>query len=270
MFSEIDFLGSINGSEAEGIHNFINERNGIYKISYGQFYMIAVCNDGSVFQIRKYETCNSYCLVKLDFFDDKKVRKIFCCDQITIVVCNEGVYFWNKFDEVQQNNEDSTNICCPTRLDFFDGKQVRKIAFNYKQTIVVCDDGVYLYVNRLLRKGIKNNPLSPHRIVFFDRKYVRKIACGFISTIIVCDDGVYSWGGYSSWILGRSYDLNTVNFNSPIKIDFFDDKYVYKICCGHYHAMAICRDGSVYSWGNNKYGQLGINNKNEKEFFLLN
>jgi alpha-tubulin suppressor-like RCC1 family protein len=33
-----------------------------------------------------------------------------------------------------------------------------------------------------------------------------------------------------------------------------------RIACGYYHSLALTLDGSVYSFGRNDYGQLGIGN----------
>ncbi len=34
--------------------------------------------------------------------------------------------------------------------------------------------------------------------------------------------------------------------------------FITDICCGTYHSLALTSSGDIYSWGANKYGQIGI------------
>ncbi len=34
--------------------------------------------------------------------------------------------------------------------------------------------------------------------------------------------------------------------------------FINDICCGTYHSLALTSSGDIYSWGANKYGQIGI------------
>jgi alpha-tubulin suppressor-like RCC1 family protein len=36
------------------------------------------------------------------------------------------------------------------------------------------------------------------------------------------------------------------------------DLIIKEICCGNEHSLAVTIDGTIYSWGNNSYKQLGI------------
>ena len=44
----------------------------------------------------------------------------------------------------------------------------------------------------------------------------------------------------------------------PIKLNEFNDQKVVAISCGSHHSLALTEKGQVFSWGDNSYGQLGI------------
>ena len=39
-----------------------------------------------------------------------------------------------------------------------------------------------------------------------------------------------------------------------------EGKNIVQVDCGHTHTIALSAEGEVYSWGGNRYGQLGIGN----------
>ncbi|KAG8134391.1 hypothetical protein E2320_007524 [Naja naja] len=43
-----------------------------------------------------------------------------------------------------------------------------------------------------------------------------------------------------------------------MKIDALSMYNVIQVACGHYHSIALTKDGRVFSWGQNSHGQLGL------------
>jgi hypothetical protein len=83
-----------------------------------------------------------------------------------------------------------------------------------------------------------------------------------------CDE-VYAWG-WNSW--GQIGNGCNSNQSIPIKVKGFNNERVVMISCGHWHSMALTECGHVYSWGHNRYGQLGIGNtvdSNEPNFVAV-
>lgn len=88
----------------------------------------------------------------------------------------------------------------------------------------------------------------------FNIKFV-DIACGEKHTLGLDTNGdLYSWGLNSDGVLGVGYDDNKIY--SPTKIEI-DIKF-QKIFCGPDYCFAISKNGETYSWGNNKYRQLAL------------
>jgi alpha-tubulin suppressor-like RCC1 family protein len=46
----------------------------------------------------------------------------------------------------------------------------------------------------------------------------------------------------------------------------FELPSVSMVACGEYHTIAVCQDGTIWSWGRNNYGQLGHGDTSEKKY----
>jgi hypothetical protein len=82
--------------------------------------------------------------------------------------------------------------------------------------------------------------------------------CGYNHTLCLDEDGsVYSWGYGKDGALGHD---NFENIPTPKKIEFFakNNIKIKSIECGDYFTLALTEDGTVYTWGHNNYGQLGL------------
>ncbi|KAJ0714311.1 putative regulator of chromosome condensation 1/beta-lactamase-inhibitor protein II [Helianthus annuus] len=97
------------------------------------------------------------------------------------------------------------------------------------------------------------------------RKVV-SIAAGEAHTLALTGDGsVYSWGRGTFGRLGTSSELDRL---FPAKVEFsFNGRSdetvkIVGVSAGSYHSLALSDDGSVWSWGHNTYGQLGVNGEN--------
>lgn len=86
------------------------------------------------------------------------------------------------------------------------------------------------------------------------------IACGKWHNLVLSEFGdVYSFGWNKHGQLGHSPDLPVVAIPTLIKLPSEDeeDTNFISIACGERHSAAVSESGGVYTWGWNKYGQLG-------------
>ncbi|XP_026548213.1 probable E3 ubiquitin-protein ligase HERC6, partial [Notechis scutatus] len=82
------------------------------------------------------------------------------------------------------------------------------------------------------------------------------ISCGKEHSLAISSQGkVFSWGagGFGQLGTGKLKDSST-----PKKIDALSKYNVIQVACGHYHSIALTKDGRVFSWGHNSHGQLGL------------
>jgi len=105
--------------------------------------------------------------------------------------------------------------------------------------------------------------MKPKRIDFFDDldSIVKDIAVGGWHTLALTSSGdVYSWGWNAAGQLGHDG-----NKGVPYPLDLGDgDDPIVQVASGARHSAVMLKSGNVYSWGYNKYGQLGLGNNCDK------
>ncbi|TQD79127.1 hypothetical protein C1H46_035328 [Malus baccata] len=93
------------------------------------------------------------------------------------------------------------------------------------------------------------------------------VAAGEAHTLALTGDGfVYSWGRGMFGRLGTGSESDElfpvrIKFNDPRSAKGTGLKFV-GVAAGAYHSLALADDGSVWCWGYNIYGQLGVNGEN--------
>jgi alpha-tubulin suppressor-like RCC1 family protein len=87
------------------------------------------------------------------------------------------------------------------------------------------------------------------------------VACGARFTAALRSDGtLLVWGENDSGQLGLG---NTMSRNSPGRVGSSTTKWA-SVACGANHCLALSRDGKLYAWGDNTYGQLGFGDSSSR------
>lgn len=85
-----------------------------------------------------------------------------------------------------------------------------------------------------------------------------EIACGYYHSLALGSDGnVYAWGENNNGQLG---DGSTTNSDLPVKVDLPAGFTPVAVYAGWYYSFALGTDGTLYAWGGNLQGQLGLGN----------
>jgi len=112
--------------------------------------------------------------------------------------------------------------------------------------------------NNLGQLGINNTTnISTPVTTFAGGTNWKQVACGYEKTVIIKTDGTL-WGignGYG----GRLGNFNTINIGTPVTT-FAGGTNWKSPSKGYDPQSAIKTDGTLWTWGNNGDGQLGINN----------
>ena len=84
------------------------------------------------------------------------------------------------------------------------------------------------------------------------------LACGLGHTIAITTEGlVFSWG-LNSFKQCAQGDNDNGNICSPSLIPFFMGKHGCGVACGAAHSLLQTREGDLYAWGLNSYGQCSL------------
>lgn len=105
--------------------------------------------------------------------------------------------------------------------------------------------------------GNKDNALEPIRISSVSN--VSAVAAGqYFSMALLSDGTLWAWGDNEYGQLGIG--TSGSGSNTPVQVQNFSDKIVRAISCGFQHSLALLSDGTLWAWGHNNNGQLGLGN----------
>ncbi|WP_027400397.1 RCC1 domain-containing protein [Anaerovorax odorimutans] len=117
--------------------------------------------------------------------------------------------------------------------------------------------------NNYRQLGDKNDEEREQPYQLQDFRDVVSIGAGYYHSLAVKSDGsVWSWGNGSSGQLGLGDNAEN-KIDTPTKIEgFVNAKSVYG---GDSHTLCLKKDGTIWTWGKNTYGQLGDGSTSSKK-----
>lgn len=183
-----------------------------------------------------------------------------------------------------QGTEVDARFDHPQLVDFFTKreKKVVDVALGEYHSAALTDDGnVYtwgyggktgffnwMYTQEVgaLGHGDKKHHFHPKKVEFFEKNNikVKKITAGMYHTVALTTTGdLYSWGRGLYGVLGNSSnqysmepelndELSTLRKEDP------EGKEIMKLDSADEYTGVLMRDGSLYVWGKNDRGQLGV------------
>jgi alpha-tubulin suppressor-like RCC1 family protein len=194
------------------------------------------------------------------------VSQVSCGGQHAVVLTDTGdVYSWGKGSFGRLGHGTSESILQPKKIEGLKGTNIAQISCGFAYTTAVSDSGK-LYAwgageNGRLGTGDTSDRLSPTHVYMAASKKVRQVFAGSVHTCALTADGlIYSFGKSEYTGHGSSADIL-----SPQVLDEFNGKNICQISVGPggYHTIALAVSGEVYTWGHNRVGQLGFENKHE-------
>ncbi|MCX7570445.1 hypothetical protein OS242_10775 [Tumebacillus sp. DT12] len=152
----------------------------------------------------------------------------------------------------------------PTELNLSDrvvNPAVRKISAGAGQTVVLDDDGNVWAIGRQGRDEVYRGAFGDNEVIHTDWTPVYgltnivEIATGTDHSLAVKADGtVYAWGYNLTGQLGVPVD--TVTTAIPVQVPGLTN--VKSVSAGDGYSLALKTDGTVWSFGSNQRGELGV------------
>ena len=222
----------------------------------------------------------------------KSVKYVALGGSHSAAITKDGsLYMWGKNDCGQLGDgttDNKTNKTRPHRV----ASNVQSVELGDVHTTVISKDGGlytwgYNYYGQL-GNGTTTKSSNPIKIM----NDVVSCAGGYYHTIALKKDGtVYTWGRNNCGQLGNG---TTTDRTSPVAIQIYDHtnvltsdgvKYgiipdngnysfesageVAQVAAGGSHTAAVTKDGDLYMWGYNNYGQLGVYTNIDKNAPIL-
>jgi alpha-tubulin suppressor-like RCC1 family protein len=134
------------------------------------------------------------------------------------------------------------------------GKRV--VAIDAPGNLALCSDGSVFQWSA----SPTSQPVEVQRLRTLRKRAVDVISSGHEFSLAICSDGtLVSWGRNIWGKLGIGiWDYPPVN--EPLPVDtsgVLAGKTVRAISAGYNHAIVLCDDGTLATWGSNFYGELG-------------
>jgi alpha-tubulin suppressor-like RCC1 family protein len=180
-------------------------------------------------------------------------------DGHTVAIKTDGsLWSWgrNNFGQLGVNNTTSRSTPVTTLLG---GTNWKSIASGYAHTVALKTDGTLWTWGRndLGQLGVNNTTSrsTPVTTLLGGTNW-KSIACGFYHTTALKTDGtLWTWGYNSFGQLG----VNDTTYRSTPVTTLLGGTNWKSIASGYAHTVALKTDGTLWTWGRNDYGRLGIN-----------
>lgn len=185
----------------------------------------------------------------------------------SLALCSDGsVAAWGYNSRGQLGNGSTTDRSKPVAVDFSDAAgEVVAISAGAFHSLALRADGriaAWGYNNHgQLGTGNKVTYLRPVLVPAAGAlagKQVVAVAAGSFQSFALCADGtVAAWGRNDAGELG---DGTTTSASLPVSVDrsgILAGKTVASIAAGQDHLLALCTDGTLVAWGDNRRGKLG-------------
>ncbi|XP_063811641.1 X-linked retinitis pigmentosa GTPase regulator isoform X2 [Pseudophryne corroboree] len=193
-----------------------------------------------------------------------KIKQLSAGSNTSAALTVDGkLFMWGENVEGQLGLANEKNICTPRQVDI--GKPISWISCGYYHSAFVTQDGdVYTFGEPENGKlGLPTEKLEKHkqpqRVPGISGK-VKMVSCGGGHTIAVTDKEVYTFG------LGQFGQLGHGTFifetTTPKVVDALKPHKIQYVACGENHTAVITDKGLLYTFGDGRYGKLGLGDEN--------
>ncbi|HQF39427.1 MAG TPA: choice-of-anchor Q domain-containing protein, partial [Opitutaceae bacterium] len=266
----------------------------VVAVAAGESYSLALCSDGTVAawgrnsfgQLGNNSTTDSLVPVAVNTasgtsaLSGKTVVAVSAGTVHSLALCSDGtVAAWGFNTYGSLGNASTAPSGVPVAVNTgsgtsaLSGKTVVAVSAGGRHSLALCSDGTVAAwgSNDSGQLGNNSAPDSPVPVAVntgsgtsaLSGKTVVAVAAGGRHSLALCSDGtVAAWGSNDSGQLGNNSAPDSpvpVAVNTGSGMSALSGKTVVAVSAGGRHSLALCNDGTVATWGNNRYGELGNN-----------
>ena len=172
------------------------------------------------------------------------------------------VWAWGKHDKGQLGHKQAAIAKTPSQVSGL--ANIKHIESGLNSSYALATDGqIWSWGHNSygqLGRTTQNNEHIPALVDGLDN--VKTLAAGFNHALALKNDGsVWSFGTNTSYQTGHYQRLYVQKV--PYKIPSLSG--IVSVAAGYNYSVALKADGTVWTWGGNSYGQLGLGYKNTTE-----
>ena len=233
-----DQLGVESSNSSVNTPNKVNLSGTIKEIITGESSFYTKLEDGSFYEFKEYS----------------KPRKINLPGNIRELITSYAILEDGSLYELEISSE-------PRKINL--PSKIKELIIDGSAVYAILEDGsLYAWGNNYngqLGVGSENEYVNTPTKVNLPGK-IKELIINSSSTYAILEDGsLYAWGYSLSGELGVGSENEYVN--TPTKVNL--PANIKELIINYISAYAILEDGSLYAWGFNFSGQLGIGSENE-------
>jgi len=177
---------------------------------------------------------------------------------VTCTPTKAGTYAVTVAASVDEAVKQTVNLLVGLALAVPDFPRITQIAANGEYAMALMSDGS-IWTWGVAPPGTWGEDTSDYREIprrTVDDTDWARIAAGYDHIIALKKDGsLWTWGNDIFGQLDDGTGTNINKYNTPTRIG--NDTDWIEISGGIYHNVALKKDGSLWAWGRNRFGQLG-------------
>jgi alpha-tubulin suppressor-like RCC1 family protein len=237
--------------------------NNVKSIAAGLFYSVALKNDGTVWTWG-YNRYGQLGDGEFSRYEPRPVQvmglsgivKVYAGYNHNIAIDRNGnVWTWGSNDCGELGDGTNVSRCTPIRLAGLAG--IKDVALGSSYTVVLDGDGTVRAWGEnyggWLGDGTTTLQYSPVTVKGLD--HVTSIATGEGISFAIRDDGTTrTWGLNSAGLMGNGIRDQKVYQVGKVS----DMSGIVQFAVGAIHVLGIKADGSLWGWGDNQFGEMGI------------
>ena len=249
----------------------------VKEIACGYSHTFILKNDGSVWscgkndygQLGLNDTGNRKTFTKVTTNINNDVKEIACGYDHTFILKNDGS-IWscgrNNYGQLGLNDETDRDTFTQVTTNI---SNVKQIVCGMYHSFILKNDGSAWSCGRndIGQLGLDNktNQYTFTQVNTNINNDVKQIACAYDFTFILKNDGsIWSCGRNNYGQLGLGSVTAGNSIFTQVTTNISDVK---EIVCGNNQTFILKNDGSLWSCGENNYGQLGLNDETERTIF---
>ncbi|XP_060069030.1 serine/threonine-protein kinase Nek9-like [Ylistrum balloti] len=220
---------------------------------------------------------------KVEALEGVGIIQASCGDDFTLSVTDEGqVYAFGSdyYGCLGCDNEEGDEVLVPILVDYFNTRPVAEVSCGQCHVMALTrDTEVYSWgCGEFGRLGLgsEDDFASPQKVETPGKHFIKHVYAGSDGTFLVttsgrvlaCGSNEYNKLGFNSETSGLRKQKPKI-YDIPCKYTFSTVKPLLRfnivlVSAGHTHSAGVDLYGKVYTFGSNKYGQLGVGDFKKK------
>ncbi|XP_056902787.1 probable E3 ubiquitin-protein ligase HERC4 [Takifugu flavidus] len=209
---------------------------------------------------------------KCEFFHGKKVCDVGCGLKHTVFLLDDGTVYTCGCNDLGQLGHEKPRKK-PEHVVALDAQIIVAVSGGESHTLALNDKGQIFSWGlgsdgQLGLNNFEECVRVPRNIKCLSDVQIAQVACGYRHSHALSKGGqVFSWGQNQFGQLGLG--MHGSSISTPQLIQSLQGIPFAQLSAGGAHSFAITLSGAVFGWGRNKFGQLGLNDTNDRWFPAL-